>query len=440
MRPRSYPWPIPTLFAAILGPWLAPATLAQSPTAAPTAAPATPAQPAPGILEFATPGPFTVKVIDETWTDPARARAIPVRIYIPERAGASATGLSATGSSLPVRSTSRTQNSSDPGNSLLPLIIFSHGLGGSGRNYRYFGEHMASRGFIVIAPTHPGSDTAALRDYIKKHGGMGSGSTGWLQSSINDPDNLLNRPKDTTFIIDQALAGTRDAIKGRIDASRIGVAGHSFGAYTAMAIGGMTIDLPPTLKGADKGGTGVSFRDARVKAILPMSPEGPGTMGITAASWDHMAAPVLYLTGTKDYGSGGRSAGWRRAAFDHTTTADACLVVLTDATHMTFGRGAGGARAEQAATPGAPEQPAAKPPAHEGLRERIRDRLQKNADQNTAPDAGHDYTTMIDALCASFFEARLNQDAGATAAIASFFAPGHPARADCTAESHAAAK
>jgi predicted dienelactone hydrolase len=237
----------------------------------------------------------------------------------------------------------------------------------------YFGNHLASQGYIVIAPTHPGSDTEQAKAWIKEHGGLfaqraekkteaerpaerirekirerregepaeegpepGAGMMpgitregGWMMSTVSDPQNLRDRPRDISLVIDRIAA---HPIIGPIaDMQRIGVAGHSFGAFTAMAVGGMTVDLPETMEGKAK-----SFRDERVKAVLPMSPEGAGTMGISAGAWERFAVPALFLTGTKDYGSGPRSAAWRRQGFENAKSIHRYLVTMNDADHMTF--------------------------------------------------------------------------------------------------------
>ena len=218
-----------------------------------------------------------------------------------------------------------------------PLIVFSHGMGGSRAGYAYICEHLASQGYVVVAPTHEGSDTEAIRkemrDRIKKRlSGEQESAKGLIVENTGDPDNLRSRPKDITSVIDHVAHDPE--LSKLVDLDRIGVAGHSFGAYTAMAEGGMLVDLP---EGKDQ-----NLRDPRVKAVLPMSPEGHGVMGIDAGAWNKFAVPVLFLTGTKDYGQGQRSAAWRREAFDAIKTVDEYLVVLDGATHMTFGgRGSG---------------------------------------------------------------------------------------------------
>src|SRR5262245_20510252 len=215
------------------------ALAAQSPA---TQSPETKTAPAemPADLYKAAAGPLAVEVIDRPWRDESRKRDIPVRIYLPAAKG-------------------------DAAKTKRPLVVMSHGLGGSRTTYRYFGNHLASHGYVVIAPTHAGSDTQSFLDWSRDHRNeankAGATGGGWLLASISDPANLRDRPLDVTFVIDEAARS--DLLKDRIDMERIGVAGHSFGAYTAMAIGGMTMDLPD--------GKARSLRDPRVKAVLPMS-------------------------------------------------------------------------------------------------------------------------------------------------------------------------
>jgi predicted dienelactone hydrolase len=255
----------------------------------------------PAALYKSAPGPWAVAIRDEEWLDGKRNRAIPVRIYIPS-------------------------NSDAP--TPRPLIIISHGWGGSRTTYRYFAEHLASYGYLVISPTHKGSDTAAALAGAIAGQNPAAGVRSAMLEGVNDPENLRNRPKDISFVIDE-ISRHPDLVK-LVDLTHIGMAGHSFGAYTAMAIGGMSVDLPERKK--------TSLRDPRVKAVLPMSPQGSGFLGITPSAWDHFAVPVLFLTGTKDYGSGGRAATWRDEPFQAIHTAPEWIVTIIDATHMTFAR------------------------------------------------------------------------------------------------------
>lgn len=224
-----------------------------------------------------------------TWTDARRGREVPARVYLPE--------------SAPER---------------CPLIVFSHGLGGSRDGYRYLGEHWSSQGYVCIHPSHAGSDAVAFR-HLK-----GKPYTR-LMALLDDPGNAANRPLDISFVLDQAAADAD--LRERVDFERVGVGGHSFGAFTAQALAGMRIEL---------GGLPRSdFRDERVKAIVAMSPQSAGRLGIHTRSWDTIATPAMYVTGTQDNEPQVGSAG-RRMAFDAAPGPDQYLLTIENATHMAF--------------------------------------------------------------------------------------------------------
>ncbi|CAG1005125.1 hypothetical protein PHYC_03200 [Phycisphaerales bacterium] len=332
-------------------------------------------------------GPFDVRVVNDQWRDTRRERDVPVRIYIP-RAKAEPTA-----------------------DARFPVVIFSHGLGGSRVNYRYFGEHLASHGYIVIFPSHAGSDTAALLAWGGKPKGDAARREGWLKASIGDPENLRNRPRDVSFLIDQL--GVDGHVKDIADRSRVGVGGHSFGAYTSLCVAGMVVDLP---EGRDQ-----SFRDPRVKAVLPMSPQGSGTMGIDEGAWKEVGVPVLCLTGTRDYGEGARSAEWRREPFENIRGVEDYLITITGAGHMTFSnpRGEGRAIVEPAGAPGRGEIPG-----------RFRERAARDAAEVSDEEQAR-YLDLIRSVGAAFFDAYVKEDAKAKEWLAEFSLTN---RSDCRVE------
>lgn len=325
-------------------------------------------------------------VVDAEWRDEARGRDVPVRMYVPR------------------------------GEGKFPLIVFSHGLGASREMYGYFGKGMAEAGYIVIAPTHHGSDTEALRAWTKENGfgKKNDEGAGWLEAGISDPDNLRNRPRDVSFVIDRVRQDPK--LSGIVDMERIGVAGHSFGAYTSLAVGGLTVDLPEA--------KAVSFRDARVLAVLPMSPQGSGTMGITKDSWRGVGVPVMFLTGTRDYGSGGRAASWRREGFDSVVGVDDYFFTIEGATHMTFG----GPR--NSADDG---DKARDTSVRARIRDKIRERVRAKSDEKlggTDPDvAAHSEMTL--AYAAAFFDAYVRGENGAKEWLAKYASEKHD---ECVAE------
>lgn len=260
-------------------------------------------------------GPFAVAVVDREWNDGARNRVVPARLFIPQTAAGQT----------------------------FPVVVFSHGLWADRQSYEYFARHIASHGYVVILPQHPGSDARTISclacdlglvtDWMLENPVQGGlinlPDRNFLQSSIKDPDNLVNRPLDVSFVIDQVAADP--ALSPVADASRVGVAGHSFGAYTAMASAGMLVDLPEGHGGADR-----SFRDPRITATFAMSAQGPGTMGISEGAWFAFGTPAMFLTGTHDYGAGPSAEAWRRTPFDQISGSDKYLLTINGAGHGTF--------------------------------------------------------------------------------------------------------
>lgn len=234
-----------------------------------------------------------VATLRETWHDARRDRDVPVKIYYPKVAGQH------------------------------PVIIFSHGLGGSRDGYQYIGEWWAGCGYVVVHPQHAGSDDAVWRDVPMAE------RAGAMTRATLDPANSLNRTQDVSFVIDELTRRQRDAqspLHGRLDLSRIGMSGHSYGGWTTMAVAGQSFGL-----------RAMSLADPRVKAAIQMSAPAPRTLGKLRDPFAHITIPVLHLTGTRDDSPIGETkAEERRKLFDGMSTAPTGLLLFDGATHMTF--------------------------------------------------------------------------------------------------------
>jgi predicted dienelactone hydrolase len=227
--------------------------------------------------------------IDLDWHDAQRSRDVPVRVHLPE-------------SRAPA-----------------PVILFSHGLGGSREGYAFLGEHWARAGFLVVHLQHRGSDNQVWRGVRDREKSLRAAAS--LQ-------NAIDRAHDVTFAIDQLTALTRTQtgpLAGRADLARIGMGGHSFGANTTLLVAGM-------------GTEAASFADPRIQAALVMSPP---VNRRDPRPYEAIRVPFLLLTGTADTSIiADTKPSDRRYPFDSATRADRALVIFQDADHMVFaGRG-----------------------------------------------------------------------------------------------------
>ncbi len=219
-----------------------------------------------------------------------------------------------------------------------PVIVFSHGAGGSQSCCEVLTRHWATYGYVTLQPTHDDS-TLQRRN-------AGEEDINFLRAvrdALKKPALWQSRPQDISFVLDSlpTLQKRIPALAGKIDAEHIGVGGHSMGAFTADAIAGALVDLP--------GHPAMNFADARVKAVLLLSPQGPGEFGLTDHSWDHLTLPLLSMTGSLDLGAGNQGPDWKKIPFERSQPGGKYHVFIQGANHMSFitaktspGRGAQG--------------------------------------------------------------------------------------------------
>jgi predicted dienelactone hydrolase len=156
-----------------------------------------------------------------------------------------------------------------------------------------------------------------------------------MRQAAADPSNAINRPLDVRFAIDQMekLNTQEDSpLKGRLNLDAVGMAGHSFGAYTTLAIAGQTFALPT----GDQ-----QLSDPRVKAAIAMSSPVPRNKAMHAKAFGSIHIPCLHMTGTEDTSPiNDTTAEERLIPFQHAKLADAYLVNFSGGDHLVFsGRG-----------------------------------------------------------------------------------------------------
>jgi dienelactone hydrolase len=233
-----------------------------------------------------------VEVIDHDWVDAERGRAVPVRLYWPTAAAAQGK---------------------------VPLVVFSHGIGGSRFGYSYLGRHFADQGIASLHLQHVGSDRSLWT-------GSGWSLLGRLRDAAQDREAIA-RVMDLRFALDRLLDGERGP---RIDAGRIVAAGHSYGANTTLLAAGARVM---------RDGRWIDLRDARIQAAIVISAPpfygeadaGPILAGVTV--------PSLHITTTDDVI---RIPGYYSAAADRVAVFDAIggprklLAVFSGGSHSVF--------------------------------------------------------------------------------------------------------
>jgi predicted dienelactone hydrolase len=166
-----------------------------------------------------------------------------------------------------------------------PIIVFSHGFTLCEANSKFLTEGLAQAGYFVLAPHHQDGSCGG------KHGGKLIGKLAKLSKGPEEPFRNADGWNDATYTDRRDdLEAVLDAVlKNKsfqgvpIDASRVGLAGHSLGGYTALALAGAW----------------PSWKDPRIKAVLAMSPFC--TPFFKKGDLGHLDVPVMYQGGTGDF-------------------------------------------------------------------------------------------------------------------------------------------
>jgi dienelactone hydrolase len=241
-----------------------------------------------------------VQVIDTELKDGSRDRTVPIKARVPDGSGKA------------------------------PLVIFSHGLGGSREGGKAWGEYWSTNGYLVVHLQHPGTDDAVWRAEESER------PKDKLQRALQ-PEQLVGRTDDVRFLIaeieraQKAESPNADSWMLRADLSRIAMTGHSYGAHTVMALAGQHFQGPVK-----------SLADSRIKAFIAFSPNATGLPRTYADRYGSIGAPFLSITGTRDgdplskdpYSK--KAAEKRTLVFEHQPPGNAFLFVLKGADHMVF--------------------------------------------------------------------------------------------------------
>ncbi len=134
----------------------------------------------------------------------------------------------------------------------VPLVLYSHGLGGCALQTLFFTEELARHGYVVAAPDHQDAVCAIGSDELR-FGNMRTDQSFLEPKRWNDRSEI-DRLRDLRAVI--RLIADDPQLGRAADVQRIGAVGHSLGGYTALAMAG---GWP-------------SWKHEDVKAVLAFSP------------------------------------------------------------------------------------------------------------------------------------------------------------------------
>jgi predicted dienelactone hydrolase len=187
----------------------------------------------------------------------------------------------------------------------IPVVILSHGLASRPEDFSARAKHLASYGYLVALPQHPGSDYNYLQGLLEGY-----------SSDIFNLNEFIDRPKDVSFVIDELERRNQSEYEGKLNLQEVGVIGHSFGGYTALAVAGARIDFENLKKACN--GTDwdpnlslllqcralqlpqqdYNFRDERVSAVVAANPVNSIVFGPKGLA--QVKTPVLIAAGSLD--------------------------------------------------------------------------------------------------------------------------------------------
>ncbi|MEG4294297.1 alpha/beta hydrolase [Microcoleus sp. C2C3] len=261
-------------------------------------------------LQPQLPGPYTWKKSSVTLTSPNRDRTFNLDIYLPQRSPQPA-----------------------------PVVVISHGLGSDRISFQYLAKHLASYGFAVAVPEHPGSNAQQIQNLV-------TGRTNQLAA----PAEFINRPLDIKDLLDYLtkLPTTDPAYQGQLDLQRVGVIGQSFGGYTALALAGAGINfaqlendcelenetwnlsllLQCRARGLER--NQYNFSDPRIKAAIAINPIVSSILGDTNLS--QIKIPVMIVAGSAD--TVAPALLEQIQPFTWLTSPNKYLVVMNNGTHF----------------------------------------------------------------------------------------------------------
>jgi predicted dienelactone hydrolase len=185
-------------------------------------------------------------------------------------------------------------------NGLAPVIIISHGLGSDRQTFSYLATHLASYGFAVAVPEHPGSNAQQIQALVNG-----------LANQVTTPTELADRPLDIKFMLDEL----KREFGSRLNLQQVGILGQSLGGYTSLALVGAKINYQQLEKDCTPSNDSLNLsllvqcraleqpfnselQDARIKGAIAINPIGSSIFG--QAQFGQIKTPLMLVSGSDD--------------------------------------------------------------------------------------------------------------------------------------------
>lgn len=258
-----------------------------------------------GQSDLRQPGPVSFTKTSLMLRDQQRERTFPVDLYLPQR-------------STPRRT---------------PVVVISHGLGSDRTTFEYLATHLATHGFAVAVPEHPGSNADQIQALLNG-----------LASNVTPPQELIDRPLDIQFLLDELERSYAD----QLNVEQVGIIGQSYGGYTSLVLAGAEFNLETLLQECQPSNdvlnlslllqcqalrlpqTDYQLRDARITAAIAINPLTSVIFGETQLS--QIQVPLMLISCSADKVTPALQEQIR--PFTWLATPDKYLALLRKATHF----------------------------------------------------------------------------------------------------------
>ncbi len=249
--------------------------------------------------------------------DTTRNRKYPVDLYLP-----------------PANSNSREK---------IPVVVISHGFADSRSSFTELAKFLASHGFAVALPEHIGSNFAQQEATLAGRG-----------RELFRLNEFIDRPLDVTFLLNYLEGLNQSNFQGRLNLKKVGIIGHSFGGYTALMVGGATVDFEQIIQDCKQDSLNISsllqcrakefkpssvqrkilsqgLKDPRIQLVITLNPVSSIVFGKKGLS--RIQVPVVM--GSAGYDPATPVVGEQIRAFNWLQTPNKYLVLVDGFSHTT---------------------------------------------------------------------------------------------------------